>query len=148
MDLFDQQKDIFGKVFLLANKLQIIGDAHLKEHDITIKQWFLITVISHFDDSPMITEVASMMGSSRQNVKQLANKLQDRGFVTIEKDRQDSRILRLKLTTKNEVFWSETAEKDRDFILTLFKGLSIDEITHMYSGINKVLEQIDYIEKN
>jgi len=38
------------------------------------------------------------MGSSRQNVKQLALKLEENDYLKIEKDENDARVIRLKLT--------------------------------------------------
>jgi Transcriptional regulators len=87
--------------FFWSNKFQVIGDQYLGREGITTKQWFLTAMISQFGDkAPTLSEVGELMGSSRQNVKQLALKLEEKGFLTIEKDEQDSRALRLRLTEK------------------------------------------------
>jgi len=144
VNTFDKQRYIFASLFLVANKLQVIGDSHLKQDDITTKQWFLILIISQFEEhSPMITDVAKLMGTSRQNVKQLALKLQEKGFLNIERDKDDSRTLRLKLTEKNQWFWERRQEKDCNFIIDIFKCLSAEEINMMYQGFNKLLNEIN-----
>lgn len=139
----EKQKFIFASIFLLANKLQVIGDNYLANEEMTTKQWFLIMMVSQFKHPPMLTEVANLMGSSRQNVKQLALKLQGNGFLNIEKDKEDGRTLRLKLTEKNQRFWEKSKEKDMEFILDLFKCLSQEEINIMYNGFNKLLNEIN-----
>jgi len=144
MDILDKQKYLFANFFLLANKLQVIGDFHLANDGITTKQWFLILIISQFKEKPpMITDVANLMGTSRQNVKQLALKLEEKGFLNIEKDKEDSRTLRLKLTEKNQWFWERRQEKDCNFIMDIFKCLSAEEINMMYQGFNKLLNEIN-----
>lgn len=45
------------------------------------------------------------MGTSHQNVKQLANKLKERGFLDIERDKEDCRAIRLKIKEKSYYFW-------------------------------------------
>jgi len=131
-------------IFLLANKLQVIGDFHLADDGITTKQWFLILIISQFKEKPpMITDVANLMGTSRQNVKQLALKLEEKGFLNIEKDKEDSRTLRLKLTEKNQWFWEKREEKDRNFVTNLFKSLSVEELDIMCQGFSKLLNEIE-----
>lgn len=139
----DKQTYIFGSLFLLANKLQVKGDAYLADDEMTTKQWFLILMISQFKDTPpMLSEVANLMGSTRQNVKQLALKLEEKGFLVIEKDQTDSRILRLKLTEKNEQYWDKRQAKDNTFIENLFKNFTKEEVNVMYHGIEKLLEEV------
>ncbi len=143
MNTQDKQKHIFGGLFLLANKLQVKGDAFLAEDEMTTKQWFLIVMISQFKDTPpMLSEVANLMGSTRQNVKQLALKLEEKGFLVMEKDQNDSRILRLKLTEKNEEFWDKRQGKDNTFVEKLFQNFTPEEINVMYRGIEKLLDEV------
>lgn len=145
----DKEKFIFGSLFLLANKLQAIGDQYLSADDMTIKQWFLTVMISQFKDAPpTLSEVAEIMGSSRQNVKQLALKLQEKDFLSIEKDETDGRALRLKLTQKSQEFWEKRMDNDSKFILNLFKDISQSELDSIYSGFNKLLGQIEKLEKS
>ncbi|MEL7596912.1 MAG: MarR family transcriptional regulator [Clostridiaceae bacterium] len=148
MESIYKKKLIFGSLFLLANRLQVIGDKYLEKEGITTKQWLLIVMIAQFADSiPTLSEVAQIMGSSRQNVKQLALRLQEKGFVSIKKDERDSRVLRLKLTEKSTVFWEERREKDEQFIIDIFNGLSEEEIHIMCNGFNKLFGNIESIEK-
>lgn len=148
MESIDKKKFIFGSLFLLGNRLQVIGDKYLEKEGITTKQWLLIVMIAQFADSiPTLSEVAQIMGSSRQNVKQLALRLQEKGFVSIKKDERDSRVLRLKLTEKSTVFWEERREKDEQFIIDIFNGLSEEEIHIMCNGFNKLFGNIESIEK-
>lgn len=143
MDISEKQQYIFGSLFLLANKLQVIGDQYLGEDGMTTKQWFLTAIISHFgDNQPTLTGVAELMGSSRQNVKQLALKLADKDFLRIEKDEQDARAVRLKLTDRSQVFWNNRRELDSQFITDLFSGLNEEEINLTASSFKKLLEKI------
>lgn len=148
MESIDKKKFIFGSLFLLGNRLQVIGDKYLEKEGITTKQWLLIVMIAQFVDSiPTLSEVAQLMGSSRQNVKQLTLRLQEKGFVSIKKDERDSRVLRLKLTEKSAVFWEERKEKDEQFIIDIFNGLSEEEIHIMCNGFNRLFHNIESIEK-
>ena len=57
---------IFGTIFTLSNKLQVLGDEF--DENITTKQWLFIVGVSKFQDPPTISEVANFIGYSRQNV--------------------------------------------------------------------------------
>ncbi|MGL5616433.1 MAG: MarR family winged helix-turn-helix transcriptional regulator [Sarcina sp.] len=135
--------NIFGSFFLIANKLQIIGDSFLGE--LTTKQWFTIAVISKFfvDYKPTLSEVASFTGTSRQNTKQIALKLYEKGFLNIEKDEKDSRALRLSLTEKVYEYSEKRGNKDTDFINSVFYDFSEEELKSMFIGLNKFINNIE-----
>lgn len=149
MDVMDKQKFIFGSLFLIANKLQVIGDKYLGKAGITTKQWFLTVMISQFRETPpTLSEVAELMGSSRQNVKQLALKLEEKEYLKIEKDERDARALRLKLTEKSRVFWEGRQDQDDRFIKDLFADFSSEEIDKVCSSFNKLFDKIEKIGKS
>ncbi len=149
MDTIDKQKYIFGSIFLIANRLQVIGDHYLGKDDMTTKQWFLSIMISQFGDNPpTLSEVAELMGSSRQNVKQLALKLAEKGFLTIQKDEQDARALRLKLTERSKIFWAKRQKQDDEYVENLFKDFSAEEIDVVFKGFGKLFEKIEKMGKS
>jgi DNA-binding MarR family transcriptional regulator len=149
MENLEKQKYIFGSLFLLANKLQVIGDQYMGRDGMTTKQWFLTAMISQFGENPpTLSEVAELMGSSRQNVKQLALKLEEKEFLKIEQDEQDARALRLKLTKKSQEFWERREDKDNQFIVDLFQDFSQQEIEVVSKGFNKLFEKIEKMGKS
>lgn len=146
MEILEKQRFIFGSLFLLANKLQVILDRNLAP-DLTAKQWFLTAVIDElFEAPPTLNEVAAAMGSSHQNVKQLALKLQEKGFLQMEKDEHDRRALRLKLTEKSSVFWEQRQDADMRFFKELFKELTVEEINAMHRGLSKLITTLAKFE--
>ncbi|HYF75040.1 MAG TPA: hypothetical protein VD757_00520 [Candidatus Nitrosocosmicus sp.] len=148
MEELNKRKHIFGSIFLLANRLQVVGDQYLGRDDITTKQWFLHVMISQFGDNPpTLSTVAELMGSSRQNVKQLALKLEEKGFLTIQKDEQDARALRLKETDKSRVFWEKRKKQDDEYIEDLFKDLSPEEIDIILKGFGKLFKKVEKLGK-
>lgn len=147
-DILDKQKFIFGSIFILANKLQVLGDQYFAENDMTVKQWLLTVMILQFhDEPPTLSEVAELMGSSHQNVKQIALKLEKKGFLNIEKDDQDARAIRLRLTEKSYSFWEKRADRDEQYVIELFKDLNEEETNAMHSGIEKLSKKIEKINE-
>ena len=76
---YDDEFLMFGLLFVLGNKLQVIGDSFYEE--ITSKQWFVLVMLGVLGDNPTLNELSEGMGSSHQNVKQLLVKLQEKGYV-------------------------------------------------------------------
>ncbi len=98
--------ELFGSVFLLTQYLARRGDEALAPLGLTTKQWLLLAVVARrfAGGSPTLTEAALWYGSSRQNVKAIAEQLQARGYLRLAADPADRRALRLHLTARARVF--------------------------------------------
>ena len=138
--------DTFAKIFLLNNKLQYIIDKELQKDLLTTKQFLLIAAIEKgFDNPPSVKEVAYALGTSHQNIKQIANQLQRKGFIAMEKDPDDRRVTRLKVTEKNRRYWDSKAGEHEEVVFGLFSFLNEEEISIFHSTINKMLSSLDEI---
>lgn len=138
-------KFIFCSLFVLANKVQAIGDKYLE--GITAKQWLLLVTVSQFEENPpTLGQVAAFMGTSHQNAKQIALKLENKGFINIEKDLKDSRALRLSITSVCKEYFKEREGKDIIFLEELFNNLSSEEINGLSLGLYKLMGQIGKID--
>lgn len=136
---------IFGSIFTLSNKLQVLGDKFDK--NLTVKQWLLLAGILHSgSDSPTISEVADIIQNSRQNVKKMALILEREGFLNINKDPKDARIQRISLTDNCRSYLKDREKSEERFLVQLFSGFSQDEIKAMVNGISKLDRNIEEME--
>ena len=141
----EQQPFIIGSIFALSNKLQIFCNKIYK--DISIKQWFLLAVISQFkDDVPNLAQVSKITGNSYQNVKKMAVILEKKGFLDILKDKNDSRILRLHMTEKYKRYFETTVAKEEKLISDLFKNFDDENLSRLCDGIAKLISNIEQME--
>ena len=139
----DEIDDLFTKTFLLNLRLERICNKVLKKDQLTIKQFLLIASIQSFEEPPSIKEVADMASTSHQNVKEIADRLEKRGFIKIEQDEKDKRILRLKTTEKNAQYWASRLEEHEDVIFALFDPFTDKEIHTFDILINKFLDHLE-----
>ncbi|NQV49709.1 MAG: MarR family transcriptional regulator [Candidatus Marinimicrobia bacterium] len=136
----ESKKDIFGMIFLLGQRWQTLGDLELASIGVTTKQWLLlITLHVFFKDPPTLNQLTEAMGSSRQNVKQLASNLQRSGFLEIFQDAVDKRVLRFRLTQKNAEIWEARAQRDQEYINSLFGDASPQDILSTRSTLERLL---------
>lgn len=142
LSISDKKRFIFGYIIVIASKLHMVGDNYLSEDNMTLSQWFLSTSIAQFGYSPTLKEVAESMSTSHQNVKQLALKLQKKGFLDIVKDEEDKRAIRLVLTQKSNDFWDERTDKDNQFLKELFEDLDEKELDIMYRSVYKIYDTL------
>ena len=120
---------LFGVIFIIANRVDTMLEREFKRFGITTKQWFLSVIIENlFDKPPTIKEVAKEMGSSHQNVKQVALKLEQKGLLILQKDKKDARVTRLKLSENSYDFWTKLRGESTEFTQALFKNIEKDEL--------------------
>jgi len=148
-DIFNDKQMIFGLLFNMSNKLQRLMDRDLSPYDMTSKQWYLSVVLQHFfDKPPTLNQLADTMEYSHQNVKQLADKLAQKGFLRYERDKKDRRAIRLQLTEKSHAFWQSRDEQANQFINDIYKGLTDDELSLISKGLQKISENLSLLDNS
>lgn len=117
---------LLGLLSAFDNRFQAVADKMMKE--ISWKQFFAIICINLCKERPTIKELAEIMGSSHQNVKQILLKLEKKGFVDIAIDEKDRRKQRVELTEKCAQFCADNDEKSAKAVMTMFKGIPQEQL--------------------
>lgn len=126
-DLSATEVELFGSLFVFLQLLTVRVEERLAPFGLTSRQWLLLGVIEKTfpDSAPTISEATAAFGTSRQNVKQVALQLERRGWLRLEPDPADARVLRLVLTEQLAVFHEPGVQADQSaFILDVFGGLT------------------------
>lgn len=136
MERIPDEMFVCGSLFVVTNLLDTCLERELAEFNTTTKQWLLsIAVQTLFDTPPSLNEAAKAMGTSYQNVKQIALKLQAKSLLLLVPDTKDARITRLVMTEQFHRFWGKTVEKGSLFAHRLFANVSAEEL----ATVRKVL---------
>jgi DNA-binding MarR family transcriptional regulator len=140
--------DAYALLFLLSHRFEYLTDKELAKDGLTTKQFLtIVTIGKAFGYPPSLKEVAAVLSTSHQNVKQIALQLVKKGFVKIEEDEQDKRKLVLKLTQKNKEYWDFAARRHEAIIRSMFNALNDKEIQVFYNLISKLLASTDIVYK-
>lgn len=113
---------LIGLLSAFENRFQAIADNSMKE--ISWKQFFAIICINLCKSNPTVKELAEIMGSSHQNVKQILLKLEKKGFVNISVDEKDKRKQRIELTPYCNDFCEKNNEISTNIMKKMFEGIS------------------------
>lgn len=142
----DVRRALFGTFFAFSNRLQTVGDRFYEE--ITCKQFFVLMCLSVFQDtSPTINELAEVMGSSRQNVKQMVNKLEKQGFLSIHQDEQDKRKLRVAFAPEMYKLADKYGERENTFIEHFYAGIPEADLELVFQTITKLENNLSKLEE-
>ena len=147
LDSMNDNEFVFASVLIVSNRMDTLLERELKEYDVTAKQWFMTIVIgSAFESAPTIKEVASVMGSSHQNVKQVALKLEQKDLLVMEKDKLDRRVLRLKLTDKSYKFLELIKQKATTFTQALFEEIDQEHMEKTRTVLERMINNLNKMD--
>lgn len=135
---------LLGLISAFENRYQAKADKFFEE--ISWKQFFAIICLDLYKESPTIKELSEIMGSSHQNVKQILNKLEDKGYVRIDFDKKDKRKQRVLLTEKTRAFCQEHDEGSKRIVGKIFEGIDekdIETVIRTFFQMEKNLEDIE-----
>ena len=148
LEMMNDQQYLFGSIFVVSNRMDTLLQREFNRFDITTKQWFLSAIIENlFDKPPTMKEAAKEMGSSHQNVKQVALKLEQKGLLILGKDKKDARVTRLKLTENSYDFWKKIRGDREVFTEALFKDIDKEELAAARRVMQKMLSNINDMDK-
>ena len=117
---------LLGLLSAFENRFQAVADSTMRE--ISWKQFFAIICINLCKDNPTVKELAEIMGSSHQNVKQILLKLEKKGFVRITIDERDKRKQRIELTDYCKEFCKKNDEMTMSIMKKMFRGISEEQL--------------------
>ena len=133
---------LLGLLSAFENRFQAMADSSIKE--ISWKQFFAIICINLCKDSPTVKELAEIMGSSHQNVKQILLKLEKKGFVSILVDDKDKRKQRIILMPYCLEFCAKNDEMSMKLLKRMFEGVSEE---HIQTTIQTIIQIEDNLKE-
>ena len=131
---------MYGSLSVLDNRIAALRSEEFK--DLTMKQHFLLVSIGTFDDNPTLSDVSQLIGCSYQNVRKMAEQLQAKGYLTICKDEEDKRKLRLVPAEKLMNLTQDKQEVTQQFMDRMYRDISEDDLMTALSVILKMTENI------
>lgn len=138
---------LFGGTFVLANKLQVVGDKLVG--GLSTKQWFLLRNLVDLpkDPPPTINQIAQEMDSTRQNIAKMLELLEREGFVVIEKNTADLRSRSVRITESGLNQAKQTAENAQGFLDRLFRDIKSEERDVASSVLLKMVRNLQEIQE-
>lgn len=141
----NQSKAIFSTLFIAGNRLQTLFDARIPE--VSLKQFMLLTLVRQSNAPLTLTQLGSLLGCSRQNVKKLADALMKKGFVTIQQSPRDPRAVWICPTEKVGDYFLHDFSKYEDELKLLFAVYTDKEIETLFLLLSRLYAGIDHLER-
>ncbi|MBQ9765262.1 MAG: MarR family transcriptional regulator [Lachnospiraceae bacterium] len=137
---------LLGLLSAFDNRFQAMADRTIKE--ISWKQFFAIICINLCKEKPTLKELAEIMGSSHQNVKQILLKLEKKGFVNIVSDENDKRKQRIELTEYCIEFCNKNDEMSVRIMAAMFAGISEEQLRTTIQTIIQMEDNLKLLQED
>jgi DNA-binding MarR family transcriptional regulator len=138
MDRTATEEYVFGSILLLSNKIQVWGDNIIS--DLTLKQWFLLILISKMENkNPTLNEISEFTGTSRQNIKKMLGHLDEKKYLKIKKSKTDARALNVSLLKKTFDYFNDNEIKGMEAVNLLFSKITDEELSITCRTLEKLL---------
>ena len=141
----NQRKAIFSTLFIAGNKLQTLFDKHIPE--ISLKQFMLLSIVRQSEKQLTFTQLGTLLGCSRQNIKKLADVLMKKGFITIQRSPLDTRAMCICPTDRVNNYFQNDFSKYQGELKYLFEVYTDKEIETLFILLSKLYTGIEHLEK-
>ena len=150
MNRHSQEKFASGALPILSQRLHYLADhlyASSLADKISSKQLNLLSQLCDNGGRLSISELASWLGSSRQNVKKMAEKLIDLGFIELQINSFDKRSSDLIVTRKGKLAYTRAQKVQDQYLSHLFSYLSDAELAKFCQDLQKLSTHLDELEE-
>jgi DNA-binding MarR family transcriptional regulator len=137
LEILDDMHQSYSLLFIALNKIQVEADSHLE--NLTLRQLMLLIAIAHLEpQEATIVNIASTLGTSKQNVNRLVSFMVKAGYLSSESSQTDKRSVNISITEEGLSVMQKNTINSNRYFLNLFKGFTKEEI----STFRKTLEKL------
>lgn len=141
MNRIEKEECLMDLLSSVSNKLNQCGDKFLA--DVTYKQWLLLSLLAQSDvRQQSLNEIATAVGTTRQNVKKMLVPLEKKGFLKMEKSKQDARVLQVELTIAAYQFIIKYDDEMNRQTNRLFDSLDDDALEQLMGLLKQLVKNV------
>lgn len=139
-----QTRAVFSTIFIAGNRLQTCFDR--ADGHVSLKQFMLLTMLRQSGEDVTFTQLGSLLGCSRQNIKKLAAVLEKKGLVSIVKNPHDARTSLICPTEKMSHYFQQAAGLHTRKLTELFSVYTDEEMEQLFTLLMKLYSGIERLE--
>ena len=137
-DLPNNEKIYFYTASLAAFANMVETETDKQTNEITWKQYLLLRTVNQNKQPRTLKELAENFGTSYQNIKELALRLENKGFVTISNDINDKKKLFIKITDQGKKHLDAQEINDKELFKKALSGISDAELKNAVDTLTKI----------
>lgn len=133
---------VFRLLVAVSGRMRVLMDRQLADAGLTTQQATLLTIVRNLDPPPTQTDVATMMGTSHQNIRQIASALERKGLLETRTDDDDRRVRRMAATAATRPFFAERNERDYQAVQDWFSPLDPEQVGTLRELLERLMDSL------
>lgn len=131
----------FFALMRMGSRLQAEGDRFFES--ITMKQWTVLAALEQATRPLSLADLQRQLGTTHQNIRQIAAKLEKKGFIRISPNPQDSRAVCVTLAEETEEQPHLYRYRQIAFLRTLFSAIPAADVEATLRVLEKIEGNLD-----
>ena len=137
LEILDDMHQAYSFLFIALNKIQAEADSGLE--DLTLRQLMLLIAIAHLDpQEATIVNIASTLGTSKQNVNRLVNHMVKAEYLSSKPSQTDKRNVNISITDKGLSVMQKNTFNSNKYFLNLFNNFTRTELKSFRKSLEKL----------
>ena len=133
-----REDEIIRLLRKINNKMKAIGDADMKEKELTFSQLQVLRAIHRHDGTMTQKELEHELNVSHPTMVGLLQRLEKNGYVSFKNDKDDKRIKIVKESKKALKLKEEIKQNIHDMSLKMFKNIDDNKKEELYQLLNVI----------
>jgi DNA-binding MarR family transcriptional regulator len=138
--------NVFRLLIVLGLRLRALMDRRLSGIGLTTQQAAVLTIMEVARRPLKQGEVATVLGSSHQNVRQLLDALERKGLIEETPDEEDGRACRLVTTPAVARLFASRNDADEAAVRRWMKGLGAGELRTLLTSLRRLADGVPALE--
>lgn len=138
--------NVFRLLIILGLRLRALMDRRLSGIGLTTQQAAVLTTIEVAGRPLKQGEIATVLGSSHQNVRQLLDALERKGLIEERPDEEDGRACRLVTTPAVARLFATRNDADEAAVRRWMKGLGARELRTLLASLRRLADGVPALE--
>ncbi|TQV89546.1 MarR family winged helix-turn-helix transcriptional regulator [Aliikangiella coralliicola] len=135
--------DIILETFKLNGLLVLEGDLLINDLGLTSARWKVLGALSNGPGPMTVSDIARMMGQSRQAVQRLSNEMIQAGLLETQPNPKHQRAKLMKLTGKGKRAYEQAMQKQIPWVNSIAENFKEKELKLVSSLLEKLISQLD-----
>ncbi len=122
-----QIEEILAELRMALGELRCVGSERLVKQGVSMTHLHVLSMLDHHGDLTM-SHLADLLGVSLSNVTGLIDRMEERGFVERERDREDRRVVLVRLTADGRLMLDAIQLVREDLMQKILAHLTSDQL--------------------
>jgi MarR family multiple antibiotic resistance transcriptional regulator len=120
-------------------------DLGLRKHGFTAAQWPILRAVAD-GETPIAADLCRRLNYDTGSMTRMLNRLEEKGVIVREGDRDDRRVVRLRMTATGRRIYPRLRDATIEVLNRLVDGFEAEEVQEVHRQLRRMYSNMEYAE--